>query len=1111
MENSKKHKSRGNNALPEQEFENKYSKFVESIQSGVHVHRIGIKNIGSIYDVYLPESLLKKIFPSGRLMVMFVLDISSSMYSSFKPIIDSIADCIVKLPKGADVSLVTFADGSFDGEPSFDFTGFSRQDIVITLRKVMCNWWGSTDLLLGLKRTKSLLKKINAPSRVIFITDGEDSTNADTLTIASEFKYFYEEIRTRKYLTTFDFICYNEIPPRIACRIQKKMNYSGTVHLVEDNEGLNYSLSCINSIANPNNFFTAFIGGILWAEEAQKLETKPPELEKVLNSLQKSTDDQIHRVRFSSAETHFKHFYLESSFQSGIVLETEGARLSLGVNSTNWTTSLAIEDYQIIIESYLKCALFLTAKVFSSLRKEEMKRMKKIQEVLDCSEDLTSVLSAFANIIREQCSQTQRKFLFRKILEGKTYIANLVSSLKEVLMGANPKIMVRLSKSVLGVSVNQGLQKRIDLRMIKNITTFERLKNKMESIRKTTNFLSEPPLPFAKEIKCAITNKDSFELAPFGDVLGIALKVSRSKSAIADPAKTKILHIFPFYVSMKLFSSRLSSEIKKNYSIEQLLGKMDGWSGEGVSCGPQNEKISGVFPVFINEAVWGLTNIHIRRSLGTMTTLSYLGFEYNQLVTVPFLILSKAIAMQKGGSLPCHCLQAIKETCKKIFIQESNPKHSKKLSEETLAKVDEYLNDPSARTIDRVPSNEVFLMQIYIGQECNYIPEFEEAKGRRFSQIMFEEEARRVIKVKKNHKKLSTKQVFSLLGISKATWVDEYVKVYRDKLTSASASESENQKKAFKEAVFSAKVSGFPENLRKKQALFQEEEKKEEQTPKNEPKSHVVQGVPSWKGNQVKLTKITEIFQGLALKGFSQWGEKNIQHLNLVFKDKKLLKDLSPESFGIDTNEKRLALCLQNFYHYQNYMRKAALAKGEHKDPFNQKEAEQFLEEIGRLFIRNRRLKETKMISDAHALSMLDDAVEFFVNHPSIWVAAGALKGVLIGRNIMSFYRRLLKAGEKAKSPGDKILLLINGEFEGHSLIMDKNKHTGVPLMWKMSQKNFVKLFKVFHQALDIATWASLAKQLKLKGPEELVVIWDIVYVQGPKRGPGRFVMNHDH
>jgi hypothetical protein len=59
--------------------------------------------------------------------------------------------------------------------------------------------------------------------------------------------------------------------------------------------------------------------------------------------------------------------------------------------------------------------------------------------------------------------------------------------------------------------------------------------------------------------------------------------------------------------------------------------------------GKANENISGVFPFFITKEHWEIANMLNRMLVGWVCTLDIFGFDYTQLRTLPFMIISKFV------------------------------------------------------------------------------------------------------------------------------------------------------------------------------------------------------------------------------------------------------------------------------------------------------------------------------------------------------------------------------------------------------------------------------------------------------------------------------------
>jgi len=110
-------------------------------------------------------------------------------------------------------------------------------------------------------------------------------------------------------------------------------------------------------------------------------------------------------------------------------------------------------------------------------------------------------------------------------------------------------------------------------------------------------------------------------------------------------------------------------------------------------------------PLFISADHWKIANQWMKPVMGWVTTLDPLGYTYQQVKTVPFLVLACALrqfALEKT-SFRAKQIRWLMETCDQVYQQTPS------IKEEVTKQFENYLNDAAQRTIDVVPNNFVFL------------------------------------------------------------------------------------------------------------------------------------------------------------------------------------------------------------------------------------------------------------------------------------------------------------------------------------------------------------------------------------------------------------------
>ena len=128
-----------------------------------------------------------------------------------------------------------------------------------------------------------------------------------------------------------------------------------------------------------------------------------------------------------------------------------------------------------------------------------------------------------------------------------------------------------------------------------------------------------------------------------------------------------------------------------------------------------------------------------------------------------------------------------------------------------------------------------------------------------------------------------------------------------------------------------------------------------------------------------------------------------------------ILKDVSLEALGLDTNEKKLAFAIQNYQHYNSQSRVKSLVhlsqswkkEGKYRNPFVQEEAVDYLQWIHQRCIKMVHDECMKHIKDIFVSDDIDVRVDVFVNADSMVTAAGAVLGTNIHPDLSKFIDEL--------------------------------------------------------------------------------------------------------
>jgi len=201
---------------------------------------------------------------------------------------------------------------------------------------------------------------------------------------------------------------------------------------------------------------------------------------------------------------------------------------------------------------------------------------------------------------------------------------------------------------------------------------------------------------------CPLTKKNVMQALNSSDCMCIGISIQPAEAAIADPSRLVIGDIFPTYVTADNFLKIASLKAKRHAS-----GGFDKMKTALQGAIPDNEKITGIMPLYLFEQHWKIVQKKLQPIFGFMCSLDTLGYIKEQLYTIPFLVLLKAF--DKANSDPSEVnqrmLELVTQTC--MAVVESNPEFRNELIEQFI----KFCRQPpgvSSRTQDVVKSIPVF-------------------------------------------------------------------------------------------------------------------------------------------------------------------------------------------------------------------------------------------------------------------------------------------------------------------------------------------------------------------------------------------------------------------
>ena len=369
---------------------------------------------------------------------------------------------------------------------------------------------------------------------------------------------------------------------------------------------------------------------------------------------------------------------------------------------------------------------------------------------------------------------------------------------------------------------------------------------------------------------------------------------------------------------------------------------------------------------------------------------------------IPFLTLSKAFEEKTNDE---RMFQLIKETCLKIYRERVSESYK-------FNSIQKFVNQLRA-IFDKFNNKKLIFMHIYIAQCLNIVNKMGKEEALKFAQFNLDDEARLSLNNVKSVN-INCRELLCLLGESNDKWIDANVKNY-----------------------IKVRI-----------------EEKGDDLMIHKP----IEWIPKYK----KLPAGGEMLYEKIIKDYRKSGRDTIsKYIELISEDDvKIPKDL--EELGLDTNEKKLAFSIQCYLTYDEKIRKVYLEKGEYISPFNQQEAEKYLKRIFMDSVTKKLQTEMARVDNNIDNIKTDGMAYMFGSAETIQEAVNALKEVYIGRNIMLYVKQL--QNRECPLALEKMILLIEGEYNGKKLYMDSNK-------WIPGKKNCFRLWRMNHALMDEEEW----------------------------------------
>jgi len=927
-------------------------------------------------------------------IIILVLDKSGSMSgSAINKAKESANHLINELYNSHDFCLITYANDA----NTYNFINASanpqelQNKITTQISNIDANG-SSTDFCKAFCALTKLISSFDSKpeTSIIFLTDGVDTSHTKN-NIYTELDNFIN--CTTKYTTSPQIHCLGfsvDHDAKFLGEMARKSPYNGTFQYIENTSSLNDKMQNLLPLLQSNKLTVYFVN---------------------------NTKNTVNPINLIEQENKYVGEIFVRSFDNqdkcSIRIQNNDDVQEIEINVKQENTSDINQ-----MEYFNKYLVMGSIKIIEQLSKTGLEQTflnnikNNIQFLDDTLEELKNTKMKTRNrLVRKSVGTT-----YNSAKQITNELWNLFkNNLKNTVKNEDIAKMYNIAYS--GKLKNRN-QRELDKRASDNTELFNKYFNKMEQINNIINPKKEELEKRYENIlnklgNCFYSTDNAIDLLTNGDCLAIGLKIKRVEGAISDPSKIEVLEICPSYIGSSVFQDAFEMSLAVN-SSEQVHGNLNDNIGKVIN-GSSRDEINAILPLYLFEENWQIAKYWLRMSVGLSTTLDPLGYDYQQIITLPFLVLAKAITNYEENKSEHNKLimDLILQTCQ-IILREDN-----ELLDNIKLKLENYNTSPINRTCNIINNNTLFLMHIHVAQTLDLIDKI----SGNFAQNFIEENIRRENKFDIN----IDANILDILGVSKQEWVDNPIKLYKKSNTNVSATEN----------MFKSNIE---------QLLNITQENKDVAEIKDENEEVIFVDPNTW---------ICDVPDNQ--HNFNMWLDLEIEFktqpfilLNCVLDQQVNFQNI--KDFGINTNEKMLCFMLQSYIQHKNSKRVNAIESKLYRDPFCQEKSKEFVKIIFEKHIRDVR---SNLINNINKMNVSQDSnsrADVFALTDDLAVAAGALYGTFVGVNISSFYLRMRNIDIVLRD--EKVNMMISGRYKGIVLYADKYSWTDTHPGWTPRSRN---------------------------------------------------------
>jgi hypothetical protein len=249
-------------------------------------------------------------------------------------------------------------------------------------------------------------------------------------------------------------------------------------------------------------------------------------------------------------------------------------------------------------------------------------------------------------------SRLARKAFGERYNEFRVDLGQVISSVSGLLRGVSVQGMAQMLNAGFSAA-RRGMQRRLDTLALAGVAKLEESDRILMEMKFDENDVREA-IGAETPLRCMITMSSPADAVLDTDVLCMTGFMTRPEVAIASADQIRVHQINSSDSTLlwSVFSDELlkgledkpaSDKAKSIHSGFDVSTKMHDRDVKGVTSDAYRGKLNFAYPMYIHEAHWKVAKHYFPRVVAWMTTLDFAAQSFDQIKTVPFVLMGSAL------------------------------------------------------------------------------------------------------------------------------------------------------------------------------------------------------------------------------------------------------------------------------------------------------------------------------------------------------------------------------------------------------------------------------------------------------------------------------------